>query len=60
MMLSNRPFTAANLGHNLYRTNQWQLTRQEPIPHYVLADLYSWPEAHSELRIPLLLPLLVI
>ena len=41
--------TYPNLGHNLYPTNQWQTGQPEPIPQYVLADLYSWLEAHSGL-----------
>jgi pimeloyl-ACP methyl ester carboxylesterase len=35
-----------NLGHTLYPSSQWQ-TSSGPIPSYVLADLYSWLEAHS-------------
>ena len=35
-----------NLGHAFYPSSQW-LTALGPIPEYVLADLYSWLEAHS-------------
>ena len=38
--------TYPNLGHDFYPSSQWQ-TQQGPIPQYVLADLYSWLEAHS-------------
>lgn len=41
--------TYHNLGHLFYPTNQWQSTQPEPIPQYVLADLYAWLEAHSGL-----------
>ena len=35
-----------SLGHAFYPSSQW-LTALGPIPEYVLADLYSWLEAHS-------------
>jgi uncharacterized protein len=35
-----------NLGHAFYPSSQW-LTALGPIPEYVLADLYSWLEAHT-------------
>ena len=38
--------TYPNLGHFFYPSSEWQ-TRYGPIPEYVLADLYSWLEAHS-------------
>ena len=38
--------TYPDLGHELYPSSQW-LTSQGPIQQYVLADLYSWLEAHS-------------
>jgi uncharacterized protein len=38
--------TYPNLGHAFYPSSQW-LTALGPIPEYVLADLYSWLEAHS-------------
>jgi uncharacterized protein len=38
--------TYPNLGHSFYLSSQW-LTRPEPIELYVLADIYSWLEAHS-------------
>ncbi len=38
--------TYPNLGHDFYPSSQWQ-TSQGPIQEYVLADLYSWLEAHS-------------
>ena len=40
--------TYPNLGHDFYPSSQWQ-TQQGPILQYVLADLYSWFEAHSGL-----------
>jgi predicted esterase len=40
--------TYPNLGHTLYPSSQWT-TESGPIPEYVLADLYSWLEAHSGL-----------
>jgi uncharacterized protein len=43
--------TYPNLGHNFYPSNTLQTgipdTKTEPIPEYVLADLYSWLEDHS-------------
>ena len=38
--------TYPNLGHVFYPSSQW-ITRFGPIEQYVLADLYSWLEAHS-------------
>jgi pimeloyl-ACP methyl ester carboxylesterase len=38
--------TYPNLGHLFYPSSQWQ-TGIGPIQPYVLADLYSWLEAHS-------------
>jgi predicted esterase len=38
--------TYPNLGHLFYPSSQW-LTGLGPIQEYVLADLYSWLEAHS-------------
>jgi uncharacterized protein len=38
--------TYPDLGHEFYPSSQWQ-TSQGPIQEYVLADLYSWLEAHS-------------
>ena len=38
--------TYPNLGHEFYPSSQWQ-TRQGPIQQYVLADIYSWLEAHN-------------
>src|SRR5215217_615581 len=38
--------TYPNLGHAFYPSSQW-LTALGAIPEYVLADLYSWLEAHS-------------
>lgn len=38
--------TYPNLGHTLYPSSKWQ-TSFGPVPEYVLADLYSWLEAHS-------------
>jgi len=40
--------TYPNLGHVFYPSSQW-LTSIGPIEPYVLADLYSWFEAHSGL-----------
>jgi uncharacterized protein len=48
--------TYPNLGHGLYPTDQWQSTQPEPIPQYVLADLYSWLEAHSGLSHSFIIP----
>jgi pimeloyl-ACP methyl ester carboxylesterase len=42
--------TYPNLGHHFYPENIWQTgvpVVPEPISEYVLADLYSWLEAHS-------------
>ena len=38
--------TYPDLGHVLYQSSEW-VTSFGPIPEYVLADLYSWLEAHS-------------
>jgi uncharacterized protein len=38
--------TYPNLGHEFYPSSQW-LTRAGPIEPYVLADIYTWLEAHS-------------
>ena len=38
--------TYPNLGHGFYPSSQWSSTFG-PVPPYVLADLYSWLEAHS-------------
>jgi hypothetical protein len=38
--------TYPDLGHEFYPSTQWQ-TQHGPIEDYVLADLYSWLEAHS-------------
>ena len=40
--------TYPNLGHAFYPSSQWS-TGIGPIQPYVLADLYSWLEAHSGL-----------
>jgi pimeloyl-ACP methyl ester carboxylesterase len=40
--------TYPNLGHLFYPSSQW-LTGGGPIEPYVLADLYTWLEAHSGL-----------
>ena len=40
--------TYPNLGHLFYPSSQW-ITGAGPIEQYVLADLYSWLEAHSGL-----------
>ena len=40
--------TYPNLGHVFYPSSQWE-TGIGPIQQYVLADLYSWLEAHSGL-----------
>jgi uncharacterized protein len=48
--------TYPNLGHEFYPSSQWQ-TEHGPIPPYVLADLYSWLEAHSGFtHIPIVMP----
>ncbi len=38
--------TYPNLGHVFYPSSQWQ-TEFGPIRQYVLADIYSWLEAHN-------------
>jgi len=38
--------TYTNLGHEFYPSSKWQ-TQQGSIQQYVLADIYSWLEAHS-------------
>lgn len=38
--------TYPNLGHQFYPSSQWE-TQNGPIEQYVLADIYSWLEAHS-------------
>jgi uncharacterized protein len=38
--------TYPNLGHQFYPSSRW-FTEIGPIQQYVLADLYSWLEAHS-------------
>ena len=43
--------TYPNLGHDFYPSSQW-FTSEGPIPPYVLADIYSWLEAHSGLSHP--------
>jgi hypothetical protein len=43
--------TYPNLGHLLHPSSLWR-TEAGPIPEYVLADLYSWLEAHSGLTSP--------
>ena len=43
--------TYPNLGHFFYPSSQW-MTSPGPIEPYVLADLYSWLEAHSGLSHP--------
>ncbi len=40
--------TYPNLGHEFYPSSQWS-TRAGPIEPYVLADIYTWLEAHSGL-----------
>jgi predicted esterase len=40
--------TYPNLGHVFYHSSQWE-TRNGPFEEYVLADIYSWLEAHSGL-----------
>jgi uncharacterized protein len=40
--------TYPNLGHVFYPSSQWS-TGIGPIEQYVLADIYSWLEAHSDL-----------
>ena len=48
--------TYPNLGHGLYLSNQWQSTQPQPIPQYVIADLYAWLEAHSGLSHSFVIP----
>jgi hypothetical protein len=43
--------TYPNLGHSFYPSSQW-LTRPGQIEPYVLADIYAWLEAHSDLSHP--------
>ncbi len=43
--------TYPNLGHGFYPSSQW-LTSFGPVPPYVLADLYTWLEAHSGFTTP--------
>ena len=43
--------TYPDLGHHFYPSSQWT-TESGPIPEYVLADLYSWLEAHSGFTSP--------
>jgi hypothetical protein len=38
--------TYPNLGHVFYPSSEWS-TSIGPVQPYVLADLYSWLEAHS-------------
>jgi dipeptidyl aminopeptidase/acylaminoacyl peptidase len=38
--------TYPNLGHQFYPSSEWE-TQNGPIEQYVLADIYSWLEAHS-------------
>jgi|RhiMetdeSRZDD1v2_1073273.scaffolds.fasta_scaffold97094_3 uncharacterized protein len=40
--------TYPNLGHLFYSSSRW-MTTYGPIQQYVLADIYSWLEAHSGL-----------
>ena len=47
--------TYPNLGHKFYPSSQW-LTRAGPIEPYVLADIYTWLEAHSEISYPYAIP----
>ena len=47
--------TYPNLGHVFYPSSQWS-TGIGPIQQYVLADIYSWLEAHSGLSQPYLTP----
>jgi len=46
--LDHTLITYPNLGHVFYPSSQWD-TRNGPIEQYVLADIYSWLEAHSGL-----------
>jgi len=43
--------TYPNLGHGFYPSSQWS-TSFGPVPPYVLADLYTWLEAHSRFTPP--------
>ena len=43
--------TYPNLGHVFYPSSQWSIGIG-PIQQYVLADIYSWLEAHSGLSDP--------
>ena len=43
--------TYPNLGNQFYPSSQWE-TQNGPIQQYVLADIYSWLEAHSGLTSP--------
>ena len=43
--------TYPNLGHSFNPSSQWA-TGNGPIEPYVLADLYTWLEAHSGLSHP--------
>jgi len=47
--------TYPNLGHLLYPSPLWK-TESGHIPEYVLADLYSWLEAHSGISQPYVIP----
>jgi hypothetical protein len=38
--------TYPNLGHEFYPSSQWK-SQHGPIQQYVLADIYSWLEAHN-------------
>ena len=40
-----------NLGHQFFPSSQW-ITGVRPIPQYVLADIYAWLEAHSDISHP--------
>ncbi|MDQ6863599.1 MAG: prolyl oligopeptidase family serine peptidase [Thermoproteota archaeon] len=40
--------TYPNLGHQFYPSSRWE-TKNGPFEQYVLADIYSWLEAHSGL-----------
>ncbi|HYY50772.1 MAG TPA: hypothetical protein VE643_07860, partial [Nitrososphaeraceae archaeon] len=39
--------TYPNLGHAFYPSSEYDTSVAGPMPPYVLADLYSWLEAHS-------------
>jgi hypothetical protein len=43
--------TYPNLGHDFFPSSEW-LTSLGSIQPYVLADLYSWLEAHSGFTSP--------